>query len=278
MKEEYIEIGPQEAKDIMLEILKEVDRICIENNIKYWLDSGTLLGAIRHDGFIPWDDDIDVSMLREDFQKFLRIAKKELKEDFYLEDHSLDEMLKKMPLKVRYIKSIYIEKWDNKIDEKHGIYIDVFPMDKFSLKNEEREVEQFPKYLYQLKTMRIWDKKYSLRNFIKLLIIILLKIIPNKYIIYLNKKYYLKSLKKNKDFLISYGYGLTWRKGFLYEDIFPLRKLKFEGEEFFVPNNSDKILRILYGDYMKIPDAKDRLTHSACIMLEKSKIKRKTNE
>ena len=83
--ENYRKATLDEAKEIMLDILKEIDRICLKHNLRYWLSGGTLLGAIRHNGFIPWDDDIDIDMLREDFEKFKKIAKTELREEFYLD-------------------------------------------------------------------------------------------------------------------------------------------------------------------------------------------------
>ncbi|CAH0438739.1 Conserved hypothetical protein [Clostridium neonatale] len=74
--DEYVDLGLRDAQKLMTEILKEVHKICEKHNIKYFLDAGTLIGAVRHKGFIPWDDDLDIGMLREDYRKFLEIAKK----------------------------------------------------------------------------------------------------------------------------------------------------------------------------------------------------------
>ena len=75
----------EQARLIMLKLLRELDRICTKYDIPYWLDGGTLLGAIRHGGFIPWDDDIDVAMLRNDYYRFLEVAKTELRDYIYLQ-------------------------------------------------------------------------------------------------------------------------------------------------------------------------------------------------
>ena len=75
----------EQARLVMLKLLRELDRICTKYDIPYWLDGGTLLGAIRHGGFIPWDDDIDVAMLRNDYYRFLEVAKTELRDDIYLQ-------------------------------------------------------------------------------------------------------------------------------------------------------------------------------------------------
>lgn len=79
------------AQKVMLEILQEIHKICVENNLTYWLEAGTLLGAVRHKGFIPWDDDSDVSMPRADYEKFLKIAQKKLPEDMFLQTQDTDK-------------------------------------------------------------------------------------------------------------------------------------------------------------------------------------------
>ena len=79
------------AQKVMLEILVEIHRICVENDITYWLEAGTLLGAIRHKGFIPWDDDCDVSMPRKDYERFLQIAQEKLPETMFLQTKETDK-------------------------------------------------------------------------------------------------------------------------------------------------------------------------------------------
>lgn len=266
LKENYKEISLEEAKKIMVEMLKEVDKICKKNNINYWLQSGTLLGAIRHGGFIPWDDDIDLGMMRDDFERFKKICLKDLDNKYYLEINEVKNLLEGMPMKMRYKNSIYIEKWDKENDEKKGIFIDIFPFDKFSKNKMKRKIELFPKYLYQLKTMRIWSYNNSLKNIIKFLAILLMKLFPSQIIKKLNVFFYKKSLKKNEnESVIGYGYGLTWRRVFNYNDIFPLKIKKFETDNFFVPNNYHKVLSEIYGNYLELPPINKRKTHAAKI-------------
>lgn len=89
------------VQHIELEILKKIDEVCKKHNINYWLDSGTLLGAVRHQGFIPWDDDIDIGMLREDYEKFLKVAQKDLGDDYFLQTRSTDKNYPLVFAKVR---------------------------------------------------------------------------------------------------------------------------------------------------------------------------------
>ena len=119
----------RKAQLIMLDELIEVDRICKKYNISYWLDSGTLLGAVRHKGFIPWDDDIDICMLQEDYEKFFSIAKKELNDKYFLQVKETDEMTTSPYMKVRHRDSILIEENFTEKEKFHqGIFLDIFLM------------------------------------------------------------------------------------------------------------------------------------------------------
>ncbi len=118
----------KEVQAIELEILLEVDRICREYEIPYFLDSGTLLGAVRHKGFIPWDDDIDIGMLRSDYERFLSIANRELGSEYFLQTYRTDGA-PIMFAKVRKKGTTFVEFRLRNIPMEHGLFIDVFPYD-----------------------------------------------------------------------------------------------------------------------------------------------------
>lgn len=216
-----------------LKILKEVDRICREENIKYWLSFGSLLGAVRSGKYIPWDDDIDISMLRDDYKKFVRVFNekttyKNLKAVFWLEK------------KCNIIKIIN--------DEIPFLFIDIFPCDvkegKMSLKEKfkfssdlQNMAVKFNKKNVKSKTLTSYDYKYE-RYYTET--------IPGVNIV-----------KNFDEATIFYGIDFLhyWNCiAFDYKDIFPLKEIEFEGSKFFAPANSEIYLTCIYGDYMKLPD------------------------
>ena len=110
-EENYEELNLRDAQIIMLNILKEIDKICKKHNLIYFLDGGTLLGAVRHKGFIPWDDDVDIGMPREDYRKFLKIAQKELPDYLFLQTFETDKYydIYQVPSKVRDNRTLIFE-------------------------------------------------------------------------------------------------------------------------------------------------------------------------
>ena len=113
----------------LLEIAVEIKRVCEENDIRYFLSDGTFLGAVRHQGFIPWDDDMDMGMLRADYEKFCRVAPKALKPEYCLESWNTDAGYGLPFAKVMKRNTVYLEsKKTTKMREK-GFYIDIFPFD-----------------------------------------------------------------------------------------------------------------------------------------------------
>lgn len=133
---DYIKLNDKQLKhlqDELLILLVELDRICNKHNIKYYLAYGTLLGAVRHKGFIPWDDDIDVQMLREDYERFCDVCNKELdKEIFFLQTQETDEFYNWVYGKLRLNKTSYIRAGQEHIQQKDGIFLDILPLDKIS--------------------------------------------------------------------------------------------------------------------------------------------------
>ena len=113
-----------------VKVLDEIVRVCNNNDLRYFLMGGTLLGSIRHKGFIPWDDDLDIAMPREDYEKFLEIAPKELCEDFELDDISINKKYWLIFAKVRLKNSHFTEKnYNKKYNGPDGIWVDIFPID-----------------------------------------------------------------------------------------------------------------------------------------------------
>ena len=264
----------REAQMIMLNILKEVDRICREEDIEYWLDAGTLLGAIRHNGFIPWDDDVDIAMSAVDYERFLEIAPKKISKEFFLQTNKTDKKALLFWTKIRDRKSVLIE--EENANYHQGIFIDIFPFDNFS-DNPTRNIwwrKSFKKLCKisrsldkcRINTLRypIFAKKSILKNISR----ILLK--PIAYSMYfINVDNVIKFHKKVRKYVVNdsektkmgCGLMLPWHRIFNYDTIYPLKFLQFEDATFYVPNNYHEYLTICYGDYMQLPPMEQRVPH-----------------
>ena len=242
----------------LFDILVEIDKLCRKHSINYWLDSGTLLGAIRHKGFIPWDDDIDIAMPREDYDNFINIAKNELPKHLVCQTKDTDPKYQLDFLKVRDTKSVVDE-----ITPIHssysGLFIDVFPIEVIDRKNIK--VYIILRKLYHINPNK---KAYgSLFNNIINKLLSPLTIFKSGY-------YYIcKSILPSND-------GDTYVKAietpfssyFPKNDNFKLIDGIFEGSSFLIPNNYDDVLSNMYGDYMKIPPESERLTHFHNVKVE----------
>lgn len=258
----------EKAKNIMIEILTEVDRICVKYGIEYYLSDGTLLGAIRHGGFIPWDDDLDISMLRKDYNKFLEVAEKELDKRYFLQTSKTDKYydIEHIPTKIRHNGSLFIEEYGKKYNQ--GVYIDIFPMDnvpnskfKFNLQSKISAL-----IMKSSMRMRVKEKKLPLKNEINHLFYrFILFVFKGKRREALNK--WLISLGDENSQEVVYGVDTCWNVNFNKKDIFPLKRIKFENGYFLAPSNPEAILVKLYGDYMKLPPIEEREWHAKEIII-----------
>lgn len=237
----------------ILDILVEIDRICRKHNINYWIDFGTLLGAVRHGGFIPWDDDLDIAMLSEDLQKFMEIAPKELPPTLFLQTKLTDPSYTMLVNKVRDKESFFITQHEDFTKNyQKGLYVDIF------------EVKPYPNAPTKLqKWILRWYKKIyffhsvkhdvNLKNHLAALLFPVIKIGLDIVWGMLN------ILPKNK---LGYEKRFSpYGNSYSIDMVFPTKDISFEGKTFLGPADSDRYLTSIYKDYMKIPPEEKRITH-----------------
>lgn len=242
-----------------LAILKEIDKICHNNNIRYWLDGGTLLGAVRHKGFIPWDDDIDIAMEYEDMKRFEEVAQSELPNWLFLQTPKTDPHVKEPMVKVRDKNSLYIESGDSfQFDYMKSIFVDIFPF-----VNHPDIPKSWIRCLCHniCKSYSILHKPhyYTLRAVAEFFWFGGILLVFNAcwwLLCRLTKSTHYANLPRMN------GYGITHRR----DTVLPLSSIKFEDGEFPAPHIPDQYLKNIYGNYMEIPPVNKRHFHSVCII------------
>ena len=257
----------RKAQLLMLKILKEVHKICEENNIKYFLSDGTLIGAIRHQGFIPWDDDLDIGMLREDYEKFCKIAPQILSENFILQNFQTDKGYGLQFGKVILKNTVWIEKVAKNTNRQwSGIYIDIFPYDNIT---ENKKMQKLINRLYifiqgliliKFKYINISNYESMAKKLKYVLKKIYLCTISKKLLIYIRDSICKRYLNKSNTLVTKYG-GNFYKNQNPYNIYKDLTLQTFEDTSFYIPKNYDKILKNLYGNYMEIPPIEKQRQH-----------------
>lgn len=266
-KDDYEELGLRDAQLLMVEILDDVHKLCEKHNLRYFLDAGTLIGAVRHKGFIPWDDDVDIGMPREDYEKFLKIAKKELPEYLFLQTFETDKYydVYPVPCKIRYNGTLFFEEGTKENLKMHnGVYIDIFPYDSLPKHKIVYKIQRTLSYNILKSFKRLRDIPDSL-NFKNKITFSFYRIVAKMFPSERRMKFFNYLIKWNDPNSEYMGYGVdTFWSEYVYkkEDYFDLIKLSFEGKEFYAPKNYDSILTQLYGDYMIMPKEEDRVWHA----------------
>ena len=252
----------REVQLIQLEMLQEVDRICQKCNIHYNIIAGTLLGAVRHGGYIPWDDDADVAMLRDEYEKFRIACKTELdKTRFYFQDHRNTKGYRWGYGKLRRKNTLFLREFQEHMPYAQGVFIDIFPLDSVPDNYLLRSVKNF-QYFCVRKVLWSEVGKIAEKNFIKRQIYRFLAQIPEKVIFrYYNRLIHEANCKKTRMVRIlmfptpnsEYGYYRCW-----YENSIDI---KFEGINFKGIRDYDSYLSFKFGDYMKLPPPEYRKVH-----------------
>ena len=251
-------------KEIELMILKDFIRICDENDIEYYLIYGTQIGAIRHHGFIPWDDDVDVIMFRKDYENFLKVMEQNPNEKYTIFDSRYNPeyffQFGRMSLNGTY----WAEYWDKQVSFKLGIHIDLFILDCLPDNKLKRKLFiQKCYYLARLHSLSV----LTFNNYSKSMNTILNIVHKLLTTFHLTPKYFQKKLyrlfRKYESESGDYVADLTLmeRVAFKRDDYKPPKKYRFEDIEANIPNNDYNTLTPIYGDYMQLPPEEDRVAH-----------------
>lgn len=251
-------IGIDEIKKITLQGLLELQKICKEHGLEIFLAYGTLIGAIRHKGYIPWDDDIDVWMLREDYDRLREVAKSITVDDWKLMSYQNTENYKFPWMKFSNTKTeIRPSRFANEYI--YGIAIDIFPIDyieESDIQNAEKKALILRSQYYKiLKRTRVL-KDYQHNKLLQKLEHVYYKLIGNKW----NYKHNLECLESKMicttgKYCTCYfdPYGKVWNSNDFKDTYGNTEYGVFENSEFEIPFNYDTILRKVYSDYMKLP-------------------------
>ncbi|MBQ7145882.1 MAG: LicD family protein [Lachnospiraceae bacterium] len=273
---------------VLTETIRELDRVCRKHGLHYWMYGGSLLGTIRHKGFIPWDDDIDVGMMREDFERLLALPAEEWKEGYLLcgpesADERHDKMFGRLYIEKSRVQSKKdVENWRNWSDNKSwstSLMCDIFIFDHVPEDYDQyfklRRKSAKQKRLYQIAKLKPHTDSHALKDKVKYWE----KIAASKCMRTIWKEPWAviaqrnqKMLKKSKGSYVGTYYAGALRGGSgsetYPEDVFfPLQEADFEGMKVYVPNQWDKILSAMYGDYMTPPPASKRI-HMDMIYLD----------
>lgn len=251
-----------DLQKIELEIFKVFKDICEKLELNYFLVCGSALGAARHGGFIPWDDDMDVGMYREDYMKFMKQAPQLLPEGIFLQNYKSDPKFPQVFAKLRNSNTTYIEKSMAHLDINHGVYIDIFPLDGVPDDVSERKKLAKTKSLYVRKLTCVCKLPPTLKGKLSVSMFRLLGYhkrttkIAKKYEEYISKY----SVKDSK---IIGNHG-TWygQRDFISADFYGKgTDITYEGISVRVPEKYDEYLTALYGDWRTPPPMNKQKGH-----------------
>lgn len=259
MKNQYIDVD--ELKRLQLEMLVEIDKYCNANNIQYSLAYGTLLGAVRHQGYIPWDDDIDIMMLRDDYEKFISSFRTPHMEALY---HQKSKSYY-LPF-AKVVRTDTVMEEDVSIKSDMGVYIDVFPIDTLPSRKINRKVlftlRRILNSIYQFKVVRLSSHRGRVKNIILGMGKLLCK--PISMHCLLTGMERLSRIHAGKpSCYCSPIADIDRTSGRVFvKDLFTsYTSLNFEGKSFQAISSYDAWLSQVYGDYMALPPADKQVSH-----------------
>lgn len=269
----YKQYEPEILKKIQQEemiVLKKFVSICEKYKINYFAVFGTTIGTVRHQGFIPWDDDMDFGMLREDYEKFLKVAPKEFEGKFGLAGPDCEQKYYNFVTKMYKKGTRFATNYDHGNFEM-GINIDIFVFDALAMNEKAREKQMkkalILRKLYMTKNINFYTSSvFTKGNFLPRLACgvahYLWKILPisNEWLCKKWKKNAIQFHGKSK-IVTQFNDTMSWESRIHIDELFPLVDMPFEDITIKVPKNYDQLLRAMYGDYMQLPPLEKRQNH-----------------
>lgn len=252
----------------LLTLLHEFDRVCRQLQISYTLFSGTMLGAVRHQGFIPWDDDLDVLMLRDDYERFLAQAHTVLNQEKFFLQKEFSEHWPMFFSKLRLNNTTCLETYYPKDLETHqGVYIDIFPCDRARSSGLGRKIQFLASKIVIAKSL--WQRGYVTSSKKKKHFMAVCRVLPRKLFLKIARG----GTDKSGYVHTFFGGASSYSKNVYPREYFAtVETMPFENGEFSVSTHSHELLKILYGDYMQLPPPEERRIkqHAVLVDLENS--------
>lgn len=264
----------RELQLVQASIMDDIHRVCLKNNLKYYMIGGTALGAIRHKGFIPWDVDIDIAMPREDYEKFIQIANNELDSRHechsYLTDKDFTSPHILVVLKNSYI--VFPRDITNNSASRPGIYIDILPLDQ--VPTDKREREKHAKALQRIKKLKIhkastvWANNSRWQIIAKWFIRTAFKVVSWRKLNHIQQKIAMRynNLPDTGEICSTLSH-YKYEKLCMPKSVFGNPKLyEFEGRQYYGPEDMEAYLTKIFGNYMQLPPLETQEKLRNCVV------------
>lgn len=255
------ESNMKELRTVELEMLRSFVQVCESLDLKYYVLYGTLLGAVRHHGFIPWDDDIDIGMMRKDYECFIKKAPQYLPDYYFVQCLASDKEYTMNMAKLRDSRTTFIETSVKGFNINHGVYIDILPLDFYPKGKMEAKIFEFKKRLYS-------------------------QAVRSEYLLQTSANAGQKVIAKVAHFMMKSGKNAAQKLSKLFQEQHPSNYMisncgpwgnkkeimpyewygdgitvQFEGLDVNAPECTQKWLEHMYGNYMQLPPEEKRVTH-----------------